>query len=645
MNHPRHHKGSPKDKKKFHSLPTALSLPAGHRLKRKAAFFVALVAMGLYANTLHHGYVLDDYSVIKENWIVKKGIAGIPDILKTSYRYGYWNDAGTLYRPLALIMFAVEYQLSPGNSSISHFGNIILYALTGFILTVLLFKLLAGHHPFIPLIISLFFISHPVHTEVVANIKSRDEILCFLFALISVLLLLNFIEKNKKTSLVLSLISFLFAFFSKENAIVYLAIFPLVLWFFTDTKLKQIVFISVLYLLPALIYLVCRRVVLGDVMGEDKVDVIDNLLVAAPGKISQVATALVIIGKYFYLLVFPHPLSCDYSYNQIPAASMNDPVPIISLFILIILIAFSVAGFFKKNLFSFAILFSLVTFSIYSNLLLLIGSSMGERFLYHASLGYVMITGMAIGKFFYRGSRSFEITSWKTFIPANKFIFIFCLLIAALYGYKTIVRNRDWQSNYSLYKKDVITSPNSARTHYYYALELVQSKALKTGNPSEKNKYLDMAIAEFSRAAEIYPPYPDAYDQRGLAWYRKGNLEQAMESYELALKYNPGKATTLSNMGAIYFNAGNYSKALESYQKAVQYHPRFADAWWNLGSTCATLGKFGEAIKAYHESLRYDTENAMVYYFLGITYEKTGDQNNARKYLDIAYRMKPELRK
>ena len=75
---------------------------------RKLALALGLIAMIIYANTLSNGYALDDYTVIKENTIVVKGISAIPEILSTPYHYGYIPSSNDLYRPLALVMFAIE---------------------------------------------------------------------------------------------------------------------------------------------------------------------------------------------------------------------------------------------------------------------------------------------------------------------------------------------------------------------------------------------------------------------------------------------------------------------------------------------------------------------------------------------------------
>ena len=80
----------------------------------------------LYLNTVNYDYVLDDFSVIKENFVTKRGFEGIPDLWKYHSRHGYWNSVGELYRPIPMTMFAIEWAIAPDKPALSHFMNILL---------------------------------------------------------------------------------------------------------------------------------------------------------------------------------------------------------------------------------------------------------------------------------------------------------------------------------------------------------------------------------------------------------------------------------------------------------------------------------------------------------------------------------------
>ena len=148
------------------------------------------ITLILYANTLRHGFVLDDEVVIVKNEYVQKGIKGIPSILSHDSFAGYGRVGegksvveGGRYRPLSLIFFAVIYSLSGANALIFHLFAIVLYACTCVLLYRFLLLMLKdrAYHQEIAWFATLLFTVHPVHTEVVANIKGCDEQLALFF--------------------------------------------------------------------------------------------------------------------------------------------------------------------------------------------------------------------------------------------------------------------------------------------------------------------------------------------------------------------------------------------------------------------------------------------------------------------------------
>ncbi|NSW44967.1 MAG: tetratricopeptide repeat protein [Bacteroidales bacterium] len=601
--------------------------------------FIFLVAFIAYANTINHGYVLDDFSVIKENFVVKQGTAGIATILKTGYRYGYWNSPDNLYRPLPLIMYAIEWEIWPDNPKAGHVINLLLYGLLCVLLFKLLQKIFANYSILLAFITTLFFVLHPIHTEVVANIKSRDEILAFLFSIASILLLFKYLSTKKRGAFISALFTFLLALLSKESAITFLAIIPLIFYFFTKEKKSTYFTLSLLYFIPVLIFFAMRYRAIGNQAHLDQTSMVDNLLVAAPDFITRTATAIKLLGLYIWKLLIPYPLACDYSYNQIAIVGFDDIYVLISLLFYLIIAVFAIWKFKQKHILSFAILFFFITMSVYSNLIILIGTSFGERLLFVPSLAFTISISYFVLKIFNSLEKQVEFS--KVF--SDKVFFII-LPILIIYLGLTWSRNKDWKSSLSLYEADILKSPQSAHMNYYYGLEIMKGKAMENGIVV-KPEYLDTAIYYFKKARKIVPTFADAYDQLGLAYFRKNELDKALAYYDTCLKLAPGKSITYSNMGVIYFNRQQYDKALEAYENAVRYDPKFSDAWMNLGSTYGTLGRFNEAIAAFKKCIEYNPQNAMAHYFIGITYQNLGDKTNADYYLNKSYELNPSLKK
>ena len=176
---------------------------------------LGLVGFLLYVNTFNHGYALDDIAAISQNLFVKAGLKGIPDLLRTEF-WHFSNISLGYYRPLSLITFAVEHEFAGDKPGLNHQINTVLYALMGLVLGLLLQKwfvqpakqtpdglAIANSQPnrtgqiIMALLVGLIFITHPVHTEIVANIKGRDEVLSFLFILLMLLFHWRYLETNQ----------------------------------------------------------------------------------------------------------------------------------------------------------------------------------------------------------------------------------------------------------------------------------------------------------------------------------------------------------------------------------------------------------------------------------------------------------------
>lgn len=600
----------------------------------------------LYANTFNHGWVLDDYGVLADNWVIKSGMKGIPTILTTTYRYGINHLTDNLYRPLSQIMFAIEWEISPENPGFHHIINVLFYALSCGLLFIFLFRLLKNFHPFIPLAITLLYTVHPIHTEVVANIKSRDEIMSFFFILITGLLLIDYFEKNSIRKFLASGITFGLSMFSKEGGITMVVLFPFMGWYFFQSDWKKMGATFVVLLIPSLIYIAIRQKIINEYSTSNVISVVDNILVEAKGPGARIATAIMLLGKYLLLLFIPYQLVCDYSYNQIPLVGLGNPYFLLSFAVHGFLAFIAIREFKKRSLLSFGIIFYFVTMSLYSNLVITIGTSFGERLLFQPSLGFCIAAIAALERIFkIHGS---SIQSFMQWIAPNKAFTTILLVVLLLFSAKTVVRAAEWKSQLILFGADVKRSPNSAHMRLYWGLAL-RDEALRLkdeeNNMVEYEKWMRKALKEFEKGIEIYSEYAECMDQAGLAHYRLGNKEKAQYFYEETLKRIPNRATTMSNLGTIYFEKGDYNKALELYEKAVKEDPRYADGWFNLGSTYGMLMQYDKAIEAYEKCIAIDDVYAKAYYYMAMTYEFMNQPEKAKTYYDRAALLDPKLKK
>lgn len=200
-------------------------------MKRRWAIIIfVLIAFILYGKSINHQYNIDDNYVVHNHELVKKGVKGIPEIFKS--RYHNERDQAFGYRPFTIAVFALETSVFGENPKVHHAINILLYAL----LVIVLFRLLKQLMPQISegfiFLSLLIFIVHPIHTEVVLSLKNREEIFCFLFGTLAWTQAIRYYDKQKVSSILLSIFFLIVSFLSKETAVVFLAIIPTSLFFF-----------------------------------------------------------------------------------------------------------------------------------------------------------------------------------------------------------------------------------------------------------------------------------------------------------------------------------------------------------------------------------------------------------------------------
>ena len=681
----------------------------------------------LYANTLNHYFVLDDEVVITMNSFTQKGIKGIPEIFKYdtfvgNMQYIYHHNgemktadqvqeemkyvSGGRYRPFSLATFALEIQLFGeknsypntqykfiGNAFMSHLNNILLYLFTVCLLYLILFRLFPPKkdtqwYLSLPFIASMLFLAHPIHTEVVANIKGRDEILALLGSLATLWFSINYFDTHKKIHLLWAGLCLFLALLSKENAITFLALIPISLYYFvipnlstadqnslTSQKKRSALWISMFPLIIAsVVFLIIRSTVLGSMNSPAPITELMNNPFVNATKGEMLATIFFTLFIYVKLLFFPHPLTWDYYPFHIEIVNWSNPITILSLLFYLIITSYAIYGFFKKkDIISYSIWLYLLPLLIVSNLFFPIGVFMSERFLFFSSIGFAIFIGWLI-----------------MYIPNFRrvhFTGIVLIVILSLFSIKTVSRNKAWKNNFTLYSTDIKTSKNSAKGNYLLAYELAL-RAVQPSNTTEmqnKMQSCEQAIKHLSEAVKLYPNYSDAFELLGKLYFDAyKDVAKSLHYLSMALQNNNSReyailssvkhilATTLINfnlitstpleiiqscdkflkikpdMGELYYIKGVlYSKylndnelSLVNFEKALTYDfPKTAIFYENVGSVYAYCGNYNAALKYLQKAVELGAINYGTYMNLGKVYQIIGDVNNANLYMSKGYEM------
>ena len=670
---------------------------------------IILIAI-CYGNTLTLKYALDDRMVILESkHTIDGGWDSIKSIFTEDTFSGYFGNnksvvGGGRYRPMSQLTFLIEFQVfgkhireQIGDTSdfdnlhdakneqyfnnsflpyVNHLFNIIYFTLLCLLIYHVLQKLFHKYngekwYQSLAFLAAVLFALHPIHTEAVANIKGRDEIFAMLGATAALWCCLKYVDKHQWWYLLLALLAITFGLFSKENAITYLAVVPLSLYYYDNSgKRKADYFVTLLpILLGSIFFVAVRSNALGGIMPEEGVSNILNNPFIHSSKAQEIATVLITWGIYLKLLFFPHPLTHDYYPNQIAITDFSNPLVWIILIGCIALVVYALINLKKKSVIAFGIAFFVITFSITSNLLFNVGTFMNERFVFMASLGFTLI----IGYWLYLLSVSQSAALQKVSLGAFA-------LLSILYGIKTFTRNFTWKDDFTLFLTDVKTSDNSIKCSVSAGGSYLQmwkadhkeynkrqaykhlNKALSLDNHA-LNAYLLLGELEFlnDHFDESYNAYHTATlidpnnkiavenlqklamrkedDQlkgitnlldEGMQQRDANKIQEAYNQINNYLKENPESIIAQNIRGNVLGRGfGQLDASIRIYEDIIAKEPNFASAWENMGIAYALKRNFAKAEECLLHALSIVPDNENVKHNLYSMYMDMGDVQKA----------------
>ena len=537
--------------------------------RRIASFIIIFLCLFLYGSTLENDYALDDEYVMTNNPLVQKGVKGIPKIFRSPYVQEK-NETHS-YRPVTLTTFAIEYELFGAKPKKGHLINLILYTITCLVLFKLLRRLFREYHWSLAAIATFFFLILPVHSEVVNNIKCRDELLCFLFAILSLAHFIKYVDTKKLIGLFLGILFITLSLLSKPSSMTFLAIIPLTLWFFTEIKWKSLATIVGGVVLGIIVV----KLGASAASSAGPSGVRDTLYFENPfftdntSFIGRIPMAFYTVAYYIKLMVYPAVLLCYYGYNQVPIVGWDSPVFWISMVLLIAAVGWALYKIKTKGIWVYGILYFVVAISMFSNLLRPAVGIIAERFVYLPSLGFCILMSYLLFKLFNKSKDSGKFEGkYKAGVVVS------LLIVFALSAVKITTRNSEWKNKETLIFSDVEKAPKSAKLNSlvgnYLFLKVQMEK-----RPQQKQQLIKDAIKYYRRSLDVFPDY----------------------------------ATSWNNMATLYFNGQhNFVKAEESYRKAVEIDPEYPEALFGIGYCLELKSENEQAIAYFEKVLKFEPE-------------------------------------
>ncbi|HTL30633.1 MAG TPA: tetratricopeptide repeat protein, partial [Tepidisphaeraceae bacterium] len=352
-------------------------------------------------------------------------------------------------------------------------------------------------------------------------------------------------------------------------------------------------------------------------------------------------TAVKVIGKLLWRLVWPQSLSADYSYNEVPiflwkgTPAIENIKAIVALIVVAGLIALAFYRWKRNKTFAFWIFFFFITLMPTANLIIVIGSIMAERFVYLPLAGFCVVSAMAINWLLHRliidrkdPRPTGEGSKW-TFIPHV----VFAMIMIA-FGVRAAYRNLDWRSDRTLFEAGLRECPNAFRNYQSLAFALYTED--QQGN-------IDRILPIAEKGLSILDPLPKELNSSRLylhlGMYYTTKATTLCKPENGALRITPEATTYLQKAVAVMergkimdraFNDMNRSKEIKRGRKPEAIPDAgLPQLYTFLGDAYRMLGKPDEAIQAYDYARNLDPRDVDTYAKIAEIYIQTGKEDAA----------------
>lgn len=522
----------------------------------------------VYGNSLRNGFTLDDEAYIVQN-------RQVTDLsLKEVF---HPNQYANIFRPLTFSSFALNWAIGGARPFGYHLLNMLLHAAVTLLLYLLLRVLLdsLAQGETVAFIASLLFSVHPIHTEAVASIVGRSELLAAGFLMAAWLL-------HLRDRQILSLLCFVLALLSKESAVVFTPV--LLVGDYACGKRKTFLrygwFAGVTVLYLALLWNVQ-----GGRFGPKEISFLDNPLASLPAGL-RILNALRIAWKYIGLHLYPATLSCDYSYNAILIYAKWRYGIAAALAASLVVILWLWALWTRRSGWALAGAIYLGGFAVTANVLLPSATIMAERLAYLPSAGFCLLIAMT---WVWMKNRNVTV-AWA----------VLGAVVVAL-ATRTLIRNRDWQDNFTLESSAVKAVPGSAKMH------------LDLGAEYMYRGQLDIARQEYETSLRIYPDSPEGLEWYGILESKMGHDQQALRLMQAALQKMRRNTRnydfSVVNLAAQQMKVGQQEDALKLLDQEISESPGYSRAWSNRAVIRLQRGEIEWARSDAKTALRLDATN------------------------------------
>jgi len=567
---------------------------------------IILITLFTYVWTLKYNFVWDDVQLITH------------PLKMDNNPYSFFFGGGLYYRPFLYLSMSLDYSFWHLNPLGFHLTNIIIHIINSLLVFLLGFNLLrpwsatagtpkaaSGKALLLSFVAAILFAVHPIHTESVAWVSGRTDMISTLFFLLAFLSFLVYDREDKGVALVITGIFFLFSLFGKENAVAFIGV-AAVYGLITGMSRKKLFLSTTGLIMVFLVYFILRNA-----GGYER-------MLAKAGTKEAFFSSGITTGNFFGILsmgtgYYFEKLLLPFNLNLLPQIPVN---PIYSL----LFISFFVAGIFLyftgRRLETFLLCWVIITLS--PSLLILFSqitaAPLGERYLYLPSVGFSILLAALIGRL------------------NRKAMLISVLVIVSVYSLSSYERLKVWKNNMTLWADTVEKNPDSVSAHTNYGAALLNKDRFDDAR-KELLAALRLKRMSFEQVSVIF-------NLLGVVEVRNKDFTKAEEYFKNALKANPKNITAYNNTGYLYMQMSENAntdkarekkfieKAIQNFKHASRLSPNFIQPKYNLGLCYLKKGDL-ETSKKYFNSVieldpRSDLAREAMQFLIVIEFMKAG---------------------
>ncbi|XP_057192408.1 protein O-mannosyl-transferase TMTC4 isoform X1 [Triplophysa rosa] len=604
----------------------------------------AFVALICFINSYDGDFVFDDSEAIINNKDLNPGSP-----LGNIWKNDFWgsnlssNSSHKSYRPLTVLTFRINYLLAGGLYPVGfHLLNVGLHCVIS-ALMIDVFSILIGGlshdgrgskvniSPKASFLAALFFAAHPVHTESVAGIVGRADLLCALFFQLSFLVYCKaFQGSDKKFSVSWMMGSILLcavAMLCKEQGITVLGVnaaydilivcnlnicelVQRLLFRRKSADIGELVRNGLLVRLAILFFggsflLYARWRIMGT--GPPSFTEVDN-----PASFAENVILRIVNYNYYYslnawLLLCPWWLCFDWSMGCVPliksASDWRIVWPLVLWCCLLGLVSQALCSLdsSKRRTLTFGLVLLVIPFLPASNLFFRVGFVIAERVLYLSSAGYCLILAYAVGYCSCRWRKHRRLLRAVT-------LMLLCVNVA-----RSAQRSQQWRSEQSLFTSALSVCPLNAKVHYNVGKNLADK-----GNQSAAVKY-------YKEAVRLHPKYVHAMNNLGNILKERNELHEAEELLSAAVHIQPDFAAAWMNLGIVQNSLKKFDEAELSYWNAIKFRKKYPDCYYNLGRLYADLNRSIDALNAWRNATMLKPDHSLAWNNMVILLDNTGN--------------------